>query len=60
MQYNFLEDDTVDNAFLNDNTNLNGYIYYPVLESSGVIYSVNYNMREREFVYSLSFESREF
>jgi hypothetical protein len=60
MQYNFLEDDSVENAFLNDNTNLSGYIYYPVLESSGVIYSVNYNMREREFEYSLSFETRGF
>ena len=60
MQYNFLEDDSVENAFLNDNTNLSGYIYYPVLESSGVIYSVNYNMKEREFEYSLSFETRGF
>ncbi len=60
MQYKFLEDDTVENAFLNDNTNLSGYIYYPVLESSGIIYSVNYNMQEQKFEYSLSFETREF
>ncbi|MGM0641922.1 MAG: FecR domain-containing protein [Thermotogota bacterium] len=60
MQYKFLEDETVDNVFLNENTNLRGYIYYPVLESSGIIYSVNYNMQEQKFVYSLSFETREF
>jgi len=60
MQYKFLEDDTVDNVFLNDNTNLKGYIYYPVLESSGVIYSVKYNMRDKKFEYSLSFETKEF
>jgi hypothetical protein len=60
IQYKFLEDNTVDNVFLNKNTSLSGYIYYPVLEGSGVVYSVNYDMSENEFKYSLSFESRGF
>lgn len=60
MQYKFLEDATVENIFLNDNTNLQGFIYYPVLENSGVIYSINYNMKEQKFEYTLNFETKEF
>ncbi|KLO21125.1 hypothetical protein X275_10640 [Marinitoga sp. 1197] len=60
MQYKFLEDSTVENVFLNDNTNLQGFIYYPVLENSGVIYSIAYNMKKQKFEYTLNFETKEF
>ncbi|SHE51628.1 FecR family protein [Marinitoga hydrogenitolerans DSM 16785] len=60
IQYKFLEDPSVTNVFLNDNTNLQGFIYYPILENSGVIYSINYNMREQKFEYTLNFETKEF
>ena len=60
MQYKFLEDSEIDNIFLNDNTNLQGFIYYPVLENSGIIYSINYNMKEQKFEYTLNFETKEF
>ncbi|KAF2955046.1 hypothetical protein [Marinitoga sp. 38H-ov] len=59
-QYKFLEDYTVDNIFLNDNANLQGFIYYPVLENSGIIYSISYNMRDKKFEYTLNFETKEF
>ncbi|GAB6189853.1 FecR family protein [Marinitoga arctica] len=60
MQYKFLEDPSISNVFLNDNTNLQGFIYYPVLENSGVIYSIQYNMKEKKFEYTLNFETKEF
>ncbi|MBM7559159.1 hypothetical protein [Marinitoga litoralis] len=60
VQYRFLEDSTVDNIFLNENANLQGFIYYPVLENSGIIYSISYNMRDKKFIYTLNFETKEF
>ncbi|APT75017.1 hypothetical protein XO10_00340 [Marinitoga sp. 1135] len=60
IQWKFLEDDTVDSIFLNKNTWVQGFIYYPVLENSGIIYSISYDVEKDEFEYTINFETIEF